>query len=174
MTSPDSEDRRGPGAWDAALRLLGVRARSRHEMAQRLAGKGFDADTVDEVLARLDQHKLLDDTEFAQEWVRSRQANSGRGRVALRQELRAKGVPSSIIESTLDEVDPADERTVAASLVARKLTPGQVDALRTDPAMRDKLFRRLVGMLLRRGYPQSMAIDVVTGALDDAAAESSA
>ncbi|MFW0797324.1 regulatory protein RecX [Gordonia sp. CPCC 205515] len=165
-TTQDPEERTGPSAWDAALRLLGVRARSRHEMAQRLAGKGFDADTVDDVLARLDKHKLIDDTEFAGEWVRARQANSGRGRVALRQELRAKGVDTAIIESALDEVDPDDERAVAQRLVAKKLTPSQLAQLHDDPSMRDKLFRRLVGMLLRRGYPQAMAIDVVNEALD--------
>lgn len=166
-TTQDPEERTGPSAWDAALRLLGVRARSRHEMAQRLARKGFDAETVDEVLTRLDQHRLLDDTEFATEWVRARQANSGRGRVALRQELRAKGVATTIIDSALDEVDPDDERAVARRLVAKKLTATQVEQLHDDPAMRDKLFRRLVGMLLRRGYPQSMVIDVVNEALDN-------
>ncbi|AZG44143.1 regulatory protein RecX [Gordonia insulae] len=165
-TTPDPEERTGPSAWDAALRLLGVRARSRHEMAERLARKGFDAETVDDVMTRLDRHRLVDDTDFATEWVRSRHTHSGRGRVALRQELRAKGVDAAIIEAALAEVDPDDERAVAADLVAKKLTPTQVDRLQADPAMRETLFRRLVGMLLRRGYPQSLAIDVVTESLD--------
>ncbi|GAB91970.1 regulatory protein RecX [Gordonia rhizosphera] len=168
-TTSDPGERTGPSAWDAALRLLGVRARSRQEMRDRLARKGFDAETIDDVLARLDKHDLVDDTEFAAEWVRSRGTNSARGRVALRQELRAKGIDGATIESALAEVDPTDERAVAGGLVAKKLTPVQVDQLREDPAMRDRLFRRLVGQLLRRGYPQSMAIDVVNEALDAAA-----
>ena len=36
-----------------------------------------------------------------------------------------------------------------------------------DRSVRDKHFRRLVGMLVRRGYPQAMAIDVVGGAIDE-------
>ncbi|MGV9714142.1 regulatory protein RecX [Gordonia sp. NPDC003424] len=168
-TTQDPEERTGPSAWDAALRLLGVRARSRHEMVQRLSRKGFDEETIDDVLGRLDKHKLIDDSEFAADWVRARQANSGRGRIALRQELKAKGVGASDIEAALDVVDPDDERAAAAGLVAKKLSPSQTEQLREDPAMRDKLFRRLVGMLLRRGYPQAMAIDVVTEGLDAAA-----
>ncbi|MEE4022829.1 regulatory protein RecX [Gordonia sp. PKS22-38] len=168
--TPDPEERTGPSAWDAALRLLGVRARSRQEMIDRLSRKGFDEDTVDDVMGRLDKHHLLDDEEFAAEWVRSRHAHSARGRVALRQELRAKGIDPGVVETTLAELDPADERAVAAELVAKKLTPGQIDRLHRDPSTRDAVFRRLAGMLMRRGYPQSMAIEVVTDALDTATA----
>ncbi|NDZ92532.1 regulatory protein RecX [Streptomyces sp. SID6673] len=165
-TTSDPEERTGPSAWDAALRLLGVRSRSRKEMVDRLTRKGFDAETVDDVMIRLERHQLVDDTEFANEWVRSRHTHSGRGRVALRQELRKKGVDAGIIEAALDDVSPDDERAVAAELVAKKLTPTQIDRLLADPALRDTMFRRLAGMLMRRGYPQSMAIDVVTEALD--------
>ena len=89
-TDPERTQKKGPSAWDSALRLLGVRARSRHEMRERLTRKGFDADTVDEVMTRLDKHQLLDDTDFAAEWVRSRHLNSGKGRVALGGTRRAK------------------------------------------------------------------------------------
>ncbi|UEA59300.1 recombination regulator RecX [Gordonia otitidis] len=180
MSSPDdpgepsesTTERKGPTAWDVALRLLGVRARSRSEMAQRLARRGFDADTIAEVMARLDAHKLLDDEEFAAEWVHSRHMYSGRGRVALRHELAAKGVDATIVARALDEIDPEDERATARGLVDRKLTPTVTEQLvraldDNDRSVRDKHFRRLVGMLVRRGYPQAMAIDVVGGAIDE-------
>ncbi|TSD98804.1 regulatory protein RecX [Gordonia rubripertincta] len=170
-TDPDRTQKKGPSAWDSALRLLGVRARSRHEMRERLTRKGFDADTVDEVMARLDKHQLLDDTDFAAEWVRSRSLNSGKGRVALRHELRTKGISESIIAETLADIDPDDEREIAAGLVERKLTPAVVERVVADRAEREKTLRRLVGFLVRRGYSQSLAFDVVgeaLGALDDA------
>nr|KOY49923.1 RecX family transcriptional regulator [Gordonia sp. NB41Y] len=170
-TSPDTDGRKQPSAWDAALRLLGVRARSRNEMRERLTRRGFDADTVDDVMARLDKAGLLDDEDFATEWVRSRGANSGRGRVALRHELKAKGVDASTIESALSDIDPDDERAVARRLVDRKLTPRVIDEAIADRTARDKQFRRLAGMLVRRGYPQSMALDVVGEALNEALAD---
>ncbi|PKZ67306.1 RecX family transcriptional regulator [Gordonia terrae] len=158
-------DRKGPSAWDSALRLLGVRARSRQEMRDRLTRKGFEPEVVDEVMARLEQHKLLDDEEFASEWVRSRHLNSGKGRVALRHELRTKGVDESVISEALADIDPDDERDIASGLVARKLTPSVVDRIGDDRAERDKAMRRLVGMLVRRGYSQSLAFEVVGEAL---------
>ncbi|MET4164292.1 MULTISPECIES: regulatory protein RecX [Gordonia] len=158
-------DRKGPSAWDSALRLLGVRARSRQEMRDRLTRKGFEPEVVDEVMARLEQHKLLDDEEFASEWVRSRHLNSGKGRVALRHELRTKGVDESVISEALADIDPDDEREIASGLVARKLTPSVVDRIGDDRAERDKAMRRLVGMLVRRGYSQSLAFEVVGEAL---------
>ncbi|MFT4044241.1 MAG: regulatory protein RecX [Gordonia sp. (in: high G+C Gram-positive bacteria)] len=165
----DPEEKAGPSAWDAALRLLGVRARSRSEMTQRLRHRGFDEDTVADVMARLDRAKLLDDEEFAAEWVRSRHTNSGRGRVALRHELAGKGIDSAIVERVLADIDTDDERDTAAALVARKLTGAVVAELTADAgdrSARDKYFRRLAAMLMRRGYPQSIAIEVVTEALD--------
>ncbi|RPA66061.1 regulatory protein RecX [Gordonia oryzae] len=150
-----------------ALRLLGVRARSRGEMQERLVRRGFDADTVAEVMRRLDSAGLLDDEDFAAEWVWSRQTHSGRGRVALRHELKAKGVDAATIESVLSNIDPEDERAVASRLVAKKLTPRVLEQV-ADRAVRDKHFRRLVGMLVRRGYSQSMAIEVVGEHLDAA------
>lgn len=158
-------DRKGPSAWDSALRLLGVRARSRQEMRDRLTRKGFEPDVVDEVMARLEQHNLLDDEEFASEWVRSRHLNSGKGRLALRHELRTKGVDESVISEALADIDPDDEREIASGLVARKLTPSVVVRIGDDRAERDKAMRRLVGMLVRRGYSQSLAFEVVGEAL---------
>ncbi len=134
-------------------------------MRDRLARRGFDEGTVDDVMSRLDRHQLLDDADFAKEWVRSRSAHSGKGRIALRHELQHKGIAPEIIADALEDVDADDERVIARTLVDRKLTPSALDRLADDPAMRDKLFRRSVGMLLRRGYPQSMAIDVVNEAL---------
>lgn len=160
-------DRKGPSAWDSALRLLGVRARSRQEMRERLTRKGFEPEAVDDVMARLEQHNLLDDEEFASEWVRSRHLNSGKGRVALRHELRTKGIDESIIAEALADIDPDDEREIASGLVVRKLTPSVVDRIAEDRAERDKAMRRLVGMLVRRGYSQSLAFDVVGEALGE-------
>jgi regulatory protein len=76
------------------------------------------------------------------------------------------GIDAGIVESALADLDPEDERVAATDLIAKKLTPSQVDRLQEDPASRDAVFRRLVGMLMRRGYAQSLAIEVVTESLD--------
>ncbi len=72
-----------------------------------------------------------------------------------------RGIDESIIVEALSDIDPDDEREIAAGLVARKLTPSVVERVAADRAEREKTLRRLVGFLVRRGYSQSLAFDVV-------------
>lgn len=162
---PRDGDRDGPSPWDSALRLLGVRARSRSEMRTRLLDKEFPPDEVERTLSRLTSMGLLDDADFARQWVESRHRNNGRGRIALRNELRTKGVDPAVAESALALVDDEDERARAEELLARKV--GSLSAADiADRADRDRHTRRLVAMLGRRGYPANVAFDLVRGALD--------
>jgi regulatory protein len=155
-----SEAPREEQARDLCLRLLTARARTRAELARQLAKRGYPEDVSDRVLDRLEQVGLVDDADFAEQWVRSRRANAGKGRRALIAELRTKGVDNDIIETTLAEDEPGAERARAEQLVADKLRGEKL----TD-GDEAKLARRLVGMLARRGYGQTMAFDVVKVAL---------
>ena len=149
-------------AKDACLRLLADRARSRAELAQALAKRGFDADIAERALDRLAEVGLIDDAEFAQRWVHSRHTYSGKGRQALAVELRRKGIAPDHAENALRQISGDDEADRAAELVRKKLRTLTVPADRTE---RDKTVRRLVGMLARRGYGQSLAFGVVKSEL---------
>lgn len=162
-------DATGPSAWDAALRLLGVRARSRAEIAERLARRGFDTEAIDDVLNRLESSGLIDDGQFAHEWARSRHAHSGRGRLALRRELRAKGVADETIDAALAEIEPEDERAVAEALAAKKLAASSSLDL-NDTADRAKAYRRLSGALGRRGFAPDVIASVVSATIAEARA----
>lgn len=142
------------------LRLLTVRARTRAELAGQLAKRGYPDNISARVLDRLQQVGLVDDADFAEQWVRSRRANAGKGRRALIAELRTKGVDNDTIEAVLADDEPGAERTRAERLVADKLRREKLSD--GDDA---KLVRRLVGMLARRGFGQTMAFDVVKVAL---------
>ncbi|WP_433760430.1 recombination regulator RecX [Nocardia sp. CA-135398] len=149
-------------AKEACLRLLAVRARSRAELAQRLAAKGFTPEITERALDRFTEVGLIDDAAFAEQWVHSRHTFSGKGKQALAQELRRKGVSQSDAASALEAITADDEEQRATELVRRKL--------RTMPANldRDKTIRRLVAMLARRGYNQSTAFTVVKAELAQA------
>ena len=134
-------------------------------MRTRLLDKEFLSDEVDRTLSRLTSMGLLDDADFARQWVESRHRNNGRGRIALRNELRTKGVDPAVAESALSLVDDEDERARAEELLARKV--GSLSAADIgDRAARDRHTRRLVAMLARRGYPANVAFDLVRSALD--------
>ncbi len=155
----------GSTAYDSALRLLGVRARSRQELRTRLLDKDFAPTEVDSVLERLSDVGLVDDRDFALDWVRARHMYSARGRTALRHELRAKGVAAELIEEAVGTIDDEDERARAAALLDKKVGRVPVEDLE-DPRQRDRYVRRLVAMLARRGYGPHVAMDLVRSALD--------
>ncbi|SEH84227.1 regulatory protein [Mycolicibacterium rutilum] len=155
-----SEASREEQARNLCLRLLTARARTRAELTTHLAKRGYPEDVSERVLDRLTEVGLIDDADFAEQWVRSRRANAGKGRRALIAELRTKGVDNDVIDAVLADDDPAAERARAERLVADKL---RREKLADDDDA--KLTRRLVGMLARRGYGQTMAFDVVKVAL---------
>jgi regulatory protein len=150
-----AEPKREEQARDVCLRLLTVRARTRAELEAQLTKRGYPDDVSARVLDRLVEVGLLDDAAFAEEWVRARRANAGKGKRALAAELRTKGVDPELIAETLDSVDAGEWRVRAEELVATKLRREKLD----DEV---KVTRRLVGMLARRGYNQGMAFDVVS------------
>jgi regulatory protein len=160
-TSRDVEPSREEQARAYCLRLLTARARTRAELEERLLKRGYPESLVNEVLNRLVDVGLIDDADFAEQWVRSRHVNAGKGKRALAAELRTKGVDDEVINSALADIDAGAERDRAEQLVRAKL---RREKLLDEPGkdVDAKVLRRLVGMLARRGYHQSMAFEVVS------------
>lgn len=152
-----------PGGEEQAraycLRLLTARARTRSELAGKLTQRGYPDDVSGRVLDRLADVGLINDEDFAEQWVRSRHTHAGKGKRALAVELRRKGVDDEVITTALADIDAGAERRRAEQLVRTRLRREKLD---DDPAEQAKVMRRLVGMLARRGYGQTMAADVVS------------
>ncbi len=136
------------------LDQLTGRARSRHELADKLRQRRVPDEVAQRLLDRFTEVGLVDDAAFARQWVESRQASRGLAKRALAEELRRKGVASDVVHEALDEVDPADEEAAARALVRKRLRSlGRVG--------RETATRRLVGMLARKGYSSGLAFAVV-------------
>lgn len=134
------------------LDQLTGRARSRRELADKLAQRRVPAEIAERLLDRFTEVGLVDDAAFAREWVEQRQAGRGLAGRALAQELRRKGVDDEVAREALEGIE--GEEDVARDLVRRKLR-----SVRGLPE--DKAVRRLVGMLARKGYSGSIAFRVV-------------
>ena len=141
------------------LRLLTARARTRAELAGQLAKRGYPDDISARVLDRLADVGLVDDADFAEQWVHSRRVNAGKGKHALAAELHTKGVDNDVITSVLGGINPAAERGRAEQLVRARL---RRENLGDDDV---RVSRRLVAMLGRRGFDQTMAYEVVSAEL---------
>jgi regulatory protein len=162
MSSPDADDERDLGpepdhesvARKILLDQLTGQARSRHELAERLARRNVPDEVAGPLLDRFEEVGLVDDEAFARSWVDSRQRTRGLAKRALAQELRRKGVDDETAREVLAEVDPGDEEAAARALVRKKLRSlrGVDDTVAA---------RRLAGMLARKGYSSGLAYSVV-------------
>ena len=153
VTAGPAEDQEAV-ARKILLDQLTGQARTRSELAAKLARKGVPDALATRLLDRFEEVGLVDDEAFARSWVQSRQPGKGLARRALAQELRRKGVDDEVAREVLDEVDPDDEVEAARTLVRRKLRT--VARLERDVAV-----RRLTGMLARKGYPAGVCFRVV-------------
>ena len=158
-TTPDESE----VAREICLRQLAVRPRTRAELAKALTKRGISDEVTAEVLDRYDEVGIIDDAAFARAWVSSRHHGRGLARRALASELRRHGVDADTAGEALDDIDPETEAATARALVDRKL--------RTVTGAPDAVFRRLVGMLARKGYPPGVAIGAVKDALAARSAE---
>lgn len=155
-------------ALSYVLRLLKTRPRTCFEVATRLKERGLPGFQIDSVLQQLTQLKLLDDERFARDWVRWRDRTRPSGAYLLRHELEEKGVDAALIEAILETREtagwredigienpdrPVDE-LLAAELVARRQQ-------RMADLPPEKRQRRLIDLLLRRGFSYAVALKAV-------------
>ena len=147
-----------------ALRLLDQRARSEHELRQRLIQSEFPTALIDEVVVSLRASGLIDDRSFAHEWVRQRARRRGKSKSFLDRELKEKGVSEADRRSALAQISDEDQHAVAEALAEKKARE-----LKEPPAgyaEYTRALRRVVGVLARRGFPQGMCMQIARNALD--------
>ncbi len=128
------------------MKALMRRAHSVFEMRRALERRADDKAIVQRVLARLREHKYLDDARYAMQFVRQRSENRRQGRHRIARELRARGVPDRHIEAALDEM----LRDVDAGAQVRKRIERKLRSLR-GPLDQRKM-ASLYGALLRAGF----------------------
>lgn len=166
--APESEQEDYSKARAVVLRKLTGSPKSRHQLAQALRERDFSEEIIAAVLDRMEEVQLIDDLEFARTWVRTRHELKGLGSAALRRELQERGVGPTDIEGALEQLSAEDEDAAAAELIANKLRGVSLPVGHgpQERKERDKITRRLVGMLARRGHSPSAALKLVREAVE--------
>lgn len=140
------------------LRKLAIQARTRVELERALQERDVPEDAASAVLDRMGELGLVDDVTFAHDWVESRQQRRHLSRTALRRELQGKGVDREVIDAALADVEGADEHRAALDLAQRRA--GTMGGLAREVA-----YRRLGGVLARRGFSASVTTQVLAEVL---------
>jgi regulatory protein len=153
--SPALKKPRG-SAKDRALILLGVRWRSRRELERRLRTAGFEEEEIQAALADLEVVGLIEDRRFAREMVRDQATRRLAGNRSIRASLLQRGVAREIVDEALEEAGEEAERAEALALRRAQRLAG------LEP---EAAYRRLYGLLLRRGFGPGVAREACRAAL---------
>ena len=137
---------------------LAYSAKTRGQLRKKLQSEGFDAELIEPLLDKFEAVKLIDDAEYAQTFVAQKSRTKKLSRAALRRELAERGVRGEEAENALAQRTDEQEREDAAELVRKTLRPGMDFSDRTE---KDRVTRRLLGMLARRGYSSSVSMSVI-------------
>jgi len=129
-------------ARNSAMRLLARREHSRAELRGKLVGRGFENDSVEELLQGLEDQDLLSDERFAMSLIASR-AETGYGPKRIDLELRNRGVSEELAREALAKAEVDWEERVTGQ-VARKFG--------SDPAQTFPEWARRARYLERRGF----------------------
>lgn len=130
------------------------------ELRIRLGQKGFAKAAIEESIADFQEKGYQSDEEFARQLANAKWHNSGWGPARIRQELRHKGVESSLIDKTIADTFADTDLALSILPLARK----KWQASKHLP--REKRRQRLIGYLQRRGFDWS-TISRVEARLDE-------
>jgi regulatory protein len=104
----------------AAFRFIGYAARSSCEVERRLTRGGVSAEAMEQVLADLKQAGLIDDRQFASDWIDDRADRMRYGKKRLTAELMRRGIDGDTIKEAVSGISEEDEVRRAADLVHKK------------------------------------------------------
>jgi regulatory protein len=137
-------------AFHHAVGLIGRRPRSVQELRKAMGRREVAPEVQEAVLGRLQVQGLLDDQAFAAAWVENRRAFRPRSRMALRAELRRKGIDRTAMDAALAEWD----ETAAA------LEAGRRAARRYTSLPEREFIQKVMSSLSRRGFDHETSTTV--------------
>lgn len=111
----------GEKAYQQAMLFLGYRARSETEVRKNLEKHEIPPAVIDRTIDRLREEQLVNDEQFAQNWVANRSEFRPRSRRALTVELKQKGLTEAAIQSATEAVDEKSLAYAAAQKRVRRL-----------------------------------------------------
>ncbi len=97
-----------------AAEYISYKPRTVRETRRKLHEAGYDETLIADTLSRLSVNGLLNDKEYADQWVEERQRISPKSKRVLEYELRKKGIPDHLIQSAVEDVDDYQAAYVTA------------------------------------------------------------
>jgi len=139
-----------------ALRLIGIRPRSKKELEDRLKRKGYSQEIIDLLITRFEETGLIDDRRLACDIVDMERHK--RGRIGIISRMKEKGFDQEVIVEAINSLTDEIEEDAARKIIEKKMRTLKEYDIQTKK-------RRLWAALRRRGF-SSEIIDRVMREID--------
>lgn len=148
----------GMRAKKRAMHLLERMDRTESQLSEKLRQNGYPDICIEEAIAYVKSYHYIDDTRYAENYVRFHQQKKSRQR--LKMDLYAKGIDKAIIEDVLEKTFSSDEQ----EKIRRLLEKRHFDYGRSDRKEQQKTYQ----FLMRRGFRSSDILQVMKAEKFDA------
>lgn len=132
--------------FDHAMRFIEKRMQSRKELEQKLTRQEYGPTIIQSVIEQLIEMNYVNDARFAESRAESAATYKHHGPNRARMELAKKGIDRETARRAVEEVYEGHDTTATARALAVKKMKSLA---RLEPHVAR---RRLMGMLLRRGF----------------------
>jgi regulatory protein len=133
-------------AYLDALKMLARRELSEHQVRERLARKGHDADAIDDAVRQLRAERAIDDVRTAETIARTGTSVHRRGKLRAQMQIERAGIGAEVARRAVDDAfgNSDDDALLEASLQTR---------LRgRDTIADDREFQRVYRYLVGQGF----------------------
>jgi len=138
--------------WEYALKTLSRRAHSVGELRQKLANRAARREDIDDILARLKEHRYLDDRRYAEGFAAARLTNDKLGKSRVIGELRRRRVAPPLAGSIVEKVyEGVDEEALIEAWIRRKYRATPRECLFQEDKDLASAYRRLLHAGFRPG-----------------------
>ena len=143
-------------AFDMAVSYLEKYVVSEKGLKDYLKKKSFDGKVIAKTVEKLREYGFIDDEKFAKNYFES--LSTSKGKRAIANKLREKGVSAEIIGNLLENIDEESQIEMATTLAEKFVKNRQIDT---------KLKQKCLAHLIYKGYDYSVAQKATKNALQN-------
>lgn len=137
-------------AFDQAVSLISLSAKTKKEILDKLIAKGFGESSAQEAVQKLEDYGYINDLEYARLFVKSYENKSKR---EIKNKLMQKGISADIVESVLSDEDDALEEEKARIFAQKYMKNKEIS---------EKNIKNLYAGIVRRGFSFDVASKIVS------------
>jgi len=147
-------DKNKDRAMSMALKYLGYKMRTEKEIKDYLLRKKISEADISYTTEKLKEYKYINDSEFAEFWIRDKYNFSNQGRYKIKNDLLKKGVSKDLIDEKINSFFSFEKEREKIIQIYLKKNPKK-------EKLSDKELLSVCNFILRKGFPGSLVRSVI-------------